>query len=136
MNRRCDARGAGLQRLGAADLAAVGCHSGVVRHVLRLERDDADAAVGKERGKGRPRSAICQRRSRCPENINASRRHLKLDAFLRFDAGREVVLHGAHLGDAVGERDQFRLGVAACHDDVEIGAAIAQRFERRRRAAR
>ncbi len=33
-----------LQRLGAADLAAVRGHRGVVRHVLRLERADLEAA--------------------------------------------------------------------------------------------
>ncbi len=35
-----------LQRLGAADLAAVVRHRGVVRHVLRLERADAKPAPG------------------------------------------------------------------------------------------
>ena len=38
------AGGAGLQRLGAADLAAVGGDGGVVGHVLRLERGDGEAA--------------------------------------------------------------------------------------------
>jgi hypothetical protein len=37
---------AGLQGLGAADLAAVGGDGGVVRHVLRLERTHAQAALG------------------------------------------------------------------------------------------
>ena len=45
MNGGRHAGGAGLQRLGAADLAAVGCHGGVVRHVLRLERAHAEAAA-------------------------------------------------------------------------------------------
>ena len=45
VDARRHARGARLQRLGPADLAAVGCHGGVVRHVLRLERHDANAAV-------------------------------------------------------------------------------------------
>jgi hypothetical protein len=36
--------GARLQRLGAADLAAVRGHRGVVGHILRLERADAKAA--------------------------------------------------------------------------------------------
>ena len=40
------AGGAGLERLGAADLAAVGGDGGVVGHVLRLERGDAEAADG------------------------------------------------------------------------------------------
>ena len=45
-----DAGGAGLQGLGAADLAAVGGDGGVVRHVLRLERAHAEAAVGEGAG--------------------------------------------------------------------------------------
>ena len=45
-----DAGGAGLQRLGAADLAAGGGDGGVVGHVLRLERADAEAAVGEGAG--------------------------------------------------------------------------------------
>ena len=60
-------------------------------------------------------------------------RTLKLDAFLRLDAGREVMLDGAHLGDAIGKRNQLRLGVAACHDDVQImrGDCAASRSRRR-----
>ena len=50
MDGRGDAGGAGLQRLGAADLAAVGGDGGVVGHVLRLERADAEAAVGEGAG--------------------------------------------------------------------------------------
>ena len=45
-----DTGGAGLQRLGAADLAAVGGDGGVVGHVLRLEGADAEAAVGEGAG--------------------------------------------------------------------------------------
>ena len=41
---RRDAAGARLQRLGAADLAAIRRHRGVVRHVLRLERPHREAA--------------------------------------------------------------------------------------------
>ena len=43
---RLAARGAGLQRLRAADLAAIGGDGGVVAHVLRLERRDAQPAIG------------------------------------------------------------------------------------------
>ena len=39
-------RGARLQRLRPADLAAVGGHRRVVRHVLRLERPHVEAAIG------------------------------------------------------------------------------------------
>ncbi len=42
---RRHAGGAGLQRLGPADLAAIGGHGGIVRHVLRLERAHAQAAA-------------------------------------------------------------------------------------------
>ena len=35
-------RGTGLQRLGATDLTAVHRHGGIVRHILRLERPDAE----------------------------------------------------------------------------------------------
>jgi hypothetical protein len=41
-----DAARARLQRLGATDLAAVGGDGGVVRHVLRLERPNIEAAAG------------------------------------------------------------------------------------------
>ena len=44
VHRRRHAAGARLQRLGAADLAAVGGDGGVVRHVLRLERPHPQAA--------------------------------------------------------------------------------------------
>ena len=44
VHMRRHAGGARLQRLGAADLAAAGSDRGVVRHVLRLERPDAEAA--------------------------------------------------------------------------------------------
>ena len=46
VHARRHAGGARLQRLGAADLAAVGCDRGVVRHVLRLERPHAHSALG------------------------------------------------------------------------------------------
>ena len=41
-----DPASACLQRLGTADLAAVRCHRGVVRHVLRLERPHLEPAPG------------------------------------------------------------------------------------------
>ena len=46
VDARRRAGGARLQRLGAADLAAVGRHRGIVRHVLRLERPHREAAIG------------------------------------------------------------------------------------------
>ena len=67
-------------------------------------------------------------------DVEGVERTLKLDAFLRLDAGREVMLDGAHLGDAIGKSHQLRLGVAACHDDVQImrGGCAAFRSRRRR----
>ncbi len=44
IDRWHNARGAGLQRLGAADLAAVGGHRRVVGHVLRFERANGKSA--------------------------------------------------------------------------------------------
>src|ERR1700677_2211280 len=46
VHARRNSAGARLQRLGAADLAAVVRHRSVVRHVLRLERADAKPAPG------------------------------------------------------------------------------------------
>jgi hypothetical protein len=43
---RFHAAGDRLQRLGAADLAAVRGHRGIVRHVLRLERTHRQPAIG------------------------------------------------------------------------------------------
>ena len=45
MHRWLDTGRQRLQRLRAADLAAFRRHGGVVRHVLRLERPDAEAAL-------------------------------------------------------------------------------------------
>ena len=45
VHARLRARGAGLQRLGAADLAAIACHRRIVGHVLRLERTHGEAPV-------------------------------------------------------------------------------------------
>ena len=45
MHRWFDIGRQSLQRLGAADLAAFRRHGGVVRHVLRLERPDAESAL-------------------------------------------------------------------------------------------
>ena len=44
MHRWLDIGRQSLERLGAADLAAFRRHGGVVRHVLRLERPDAESA--------------------------------------------------------------------------------------------
>jgi hypothetical protein len=37
-----------LERLGTADLAAIASHRGVIRHVLRLEMSDSEAAPSEQ----------------------------------------------------------------------------------------
>ena len=56
-----DPRGERLERLSPADLAAVGADGGVVRHVLRLERRDADAPAGEDPAEGRHQQALADR---------------------------------------------------------------------------
>ena len=58
----------------------------------------------------------------------------ELDARLRLHAGGEVVLDQRHLGDEVGGVDQLRLGVAAGDDDMQAGAARAERGDDRARS--
>ena len=50
----------------------------------------------------------------------------ELDPLLRLHPGGEVVLDLAHLGHEVGGSDEFRLGVAARHHDVQVRPAPAQ----------
>ena len=52
---RLDAGGERLQRLGAADLAAIDGDGRIVRHVLRLERQHAQAAPRARRARARRR---------------------------------------------------------------------------------
>src|SRR3546814_7887078 len=59
VDHRVDAGGARLQRLGAADLAAVDGHGGIVRHVLRLERTDRHPAPGEQRSEDRSVGKEC-----------------------------------------------------------------------------
>ena len=78
---------------------------------------------------GQPRSAICRHRSRCPEtSARAPACFLKLDAGLRLHAGGKVMFHQRHLGDEIGgDRNHFRFGIAAGHDDMEPFTARRQR---------
>ena len=55
---RRQARGLGLHRLGAADLAAVGGHRAVERHILRLERHHADALAFEPAAEGGHQGAL------------------------------------------------------------------------------
>ena len=66
VHARRNAAGARLQRLRAADLAAVVRHRSVVRHVLRLERADAKPAPREGAAKARRRAATCRRPIRSP----------------------------------------------------------------------
>ena len=60
-----DAGRLGLHRLRAPDLAAVRRHGGVVRHVLRLERRDAQPSRRRSR-QSAATSRSCRRTTRCP----------------------------------------------------------------------
>ena len=65
--------GARLQRLGAADLAAVRGHGGVVRHVLRLERQHAQAAPGEGAAKPGDQQGLADVRARALKHQRQSR---------------------------------------------------------------
>ena len=64
-------RGARLQRLGAADLAAVGGDRGIVRHVLRLERAHAKAAAREGAGQSRDDQRLADIRARALDHEDA-----------------------------------------------------------------
>ncbi len=64
MDAGLDAAGARLQRLRPPDLAAVRRHGGVVGHVLRLERQHLEPALGQCAAEPGDDQATCQRRSR------------------------------------------------------------------------
>ena len=132
VDARRHARGARLQRLRAADLAAVRRHRGVVRHVLRLERAHSEPARREGAAEPGDDQRLADVGARALEHQRA--RGSKLDALLRAHAGGEMMLDERHLGDEIGRRDQLRLGVAAGDDDMEIGRA-APRAPRRLRAA-
>ena len=65
------ARGARLQRLGAADLAAVGGDRGVVRHVLRLERAHTKAAAREGARQSRDQQRLADVRARALDHDGA-----------------------------------------------------------------
>ena len=66
------ARGACLQRLGAADLAAVRRDGGVVRHVLRLERSDPEPTPREGAGECRDKQRLADVRARALDHDCAS----------------------------------------------------------------
>jgi hypothetical protein len=75
-----------------------------------------------ELGKGLRAAFVAKR---LPAGRKAQRS--KLDALLRAHSGGEVVLDEGEFGYAIGRFDQFRLGVAAGDDDMQIGAPSAKR---------
>ena len=89
---RRDAAGARLQRLGAADLAAVGGDGGVVRHVLRLERRDPQAAIGEGAAQPGDQQRLADIGAGALEHQRRGQPS-KLDARLRLHAGAEVMLY-------------------------------------------
>ena len=65
------AGGPRLQRLGAADLAAVGRDGSVVRHVLRLERPHPEAAAREDAGQPRDQHRLADVRPRALDHDGA-----------------------------------------------------------------
>jgi hypothetical protein len=57
-----------LQRLRAANLAAVDGDRGIESHVLRLERRDAHAAAVQDAAQGGDQGRFCRRRKCSPES--------------------------------------------------------------------
>src|ERR1700722_3114058 len=72
VHARRNAACARLQRLGAADLATVVRHRSVVRHVLRLERTDAKAALRERTAEARDDQRLADVRSRPLEHERPS----------------------------------------------------------------
>ena len=125
VHARRRARRARLQRLSAADLAAVGRHRGIVRHVLRLER--ADLYPAQRQGARQPGDdqRFADVGAGALEHQRARRHRSELDARLRLHAGGEVMLHQRHLGDQIGGGDQLRLGIAPGDHDMQPGRRAA-----------
>ena len=53
----------------------------------------------------------------------------KLDPHLRLHPGSKRVLDLLHLGDEIGDLDQFVLGIAAGDDDMLVGRLVAQNLD-------
>ena len=109
----------GLQRLRAADLAAIGGDRGVVRHVLRLERPHAQAAIreqpaqaGDQHGLAHVRAAALHHQRRpCaspPHDASqpAASARAPVDAAAR---ERRLATVRARAGAEAGARDEARL---------------------------
>ena len=127
VDRRLDAAGPRLQRLRAADLAAIGRHCGVVRHVLRLERQDPEAAIAKGAAEAGDDQGLADVRSRALDHQGLRLRNQNSMPCCALTPGREMMPDQGHLGDEIGGLDQLRLRVAAGRDDVQIAPAPFQR---------
>lgn len=55
---------------------------------------------------------------------------LKLDAPAGFDASIEVMFYLTHLGDNVGEFDEFGGGVPSGEDEFDVGGAVLNEVNR------
>ncbi len=77
---RLDPRGDRLHGLRAADLAAIGGHRGVVRHVLRLERAHRQPAIGERPAEARDERRFADVR---PGSLKHQTRHLALTSARR-----------------------------------------------------
>ncbi|MDR9033675.1 hypothetical protein FEP52_03080 [Burkholderia multivorans] len=73
---RRDAGGQRLQRLRAADLAAVGRDRAVERHVLRLERRDAHAGAARKAAQARDERALARVGRRALDHQRAARQQV------------------------------------------------------------
>ena len=109
-------RGARLQRLRAADLAAVGGDRGVVRHVLRLERRDPQAAPHERPAQPGDDQRLADIRAGALDHHGGRAAHQNSIPCCAFTPGAERMLDQLHLGDQVGDLDQLVLGVAAGDD--------------------
>ena len=111
-----------LHGLGAADLAAVDRDGGIVRHVLRLERRNLQAAPHQRAREPRDDRRLAGIGAGGLDHQRGGRPlHQNSMPFWPFTPGAERMLHQRHLGDEIGHLDQFRLGVAAGDDDVLVG---------------
>ena len=87
---RGDARRHRLQRLSAADLAAVDRHRAVERHVLRLERRDPHAARDARAGTDRRPACSCPHRTWCPGSSACRAARVRRHAGSRRSGGHEM----------------------------------------------
>ena len=116
--------------LGPPDFAAIRCDGRIVGHVLWFEGLDLQAAIGKSARQTRNHERLAHVRS-CP--LKHQRFHhegtLEFNSFLGFYAGPERMFDLGHFGHQIGNINQFFLGVAAGHNDVQVFRFIRQSFD-------